>query len=316
MTAARRSFTATFFALASLSCVPSSEHRPAERTPSVHEPAVCEGTALQVLGSGGPRSFGGRVSSGYLVWREGSARFLVDAGPGVTHRFNASGASVSDLEAVFISHLHVDHSAELVALLKMASFGGRQRPLALFGPPGSSRFPSIDAFVAAQIGPNGAYPYLGGFLTRGQPFTLTTRPVQGATEGSVFESGDMEVRAIAVAHGPVPALAFDVRIGDQRVSFMGDQRADDDAYVEMLHGADVWVAHMAIPQRAPGIAAQLHAPPSRLGRVAEQAEVRAVVISHVMERSLADLDENLAAIREHYGGPVVVADDLDCFSLD
>ncbi|MFK8004548.1 MAG: MBL fold metallo-hydrolase [Polyangiales bacterium] len=287
-----------------------------ERTPTAVEPAVCEGTALQVLGSGGPRSFGGRVSSGYLVWHQGKARFLVDAGPGVTHRFNESGASFDDLDAMFISHLHVDHSADLVALLKMASFGRRQRPLVLFGPRGSSRFPPIDDFVAAQIGPSGAYPYLGGFLTPGQPFTLSTHRVEGATTESLLESGDTEVRAIAVAHGPVPALAFDVRIGDRRVAFMGDQRADDDAYVDMLRGADVWVAHMAIPQRAPGVAAQLHAPPSRLGRVAEQAGVGAVVISHLMERSLADLGENLAAIREHYGGPVLVAADLDCFSLD
>jgi ribonuclease BN (tRNA processing enzyme) len=235
---------------------------------------------------------------------------------GVTHRLNASGASVRDLDAVFISHLHVDHSADLVALLKMASFGSRQRSLALFGPHGSDRFPAIDDFVAAQIGPSGAYPYLGGFLTRGQPFVLDTRRVAGSQAELVFESGDDRVRAIAVAHGPVPALAYDVDLGGRRVAFMGDQRADDPRYVDMIRGADVLIAHMAIPERSPGVAAQLHAPPGRLGRVAEEAGVGAMVISHVMQRSLVNLDENLAAIREHYAGTLVVADDLDCFSLD
>ncbi|MFT5358360.1 MAG: ribonuclease BN (tRNA processing enzyme) [Polyangiales bacterium] len=295
----------------------STDHQPStRRQPDAVPAVVCEGLAVQVLGSGGPRSSGGRVSSGYLVWRDGRARFLVDAGPGVTHRLNASGASVRDLDAVFISHLHVDHSADLVALLKMASFGSRQRSLALFGPHGSDRFPAIDDFVAAQIGPSGAYPYLGGFLTRGQPFVLDTRRVAGSQAELVFESGDDRVRAIAVAHGPVPALAYDVDLGGRRVAFMGDQRADDPRYVDMIRGADVLIAHMAIPERSPGVAAQLHAPPGRLGRVAEEAGVGAMVISHVMQRSLVNLDENLAAIREHYAGTLVVADDLDCFSLD
>ena len=120
---------------------------------------------------------------------------------------------------------------------------------------------------------------------------------------------------MSVPHGPVPALAYDIEVAGKRVAFMGDQRADDDAYVDMLRGAHVWVAHMAISEHSPGVAAQLHAPPGRLGRVAEEAGVGTVVLSHLMERSLADLDENLAAIRQHYGGHIVVANDLDCFAL-
>jgi len=41
-----------------------------------------KGIALQVLGSGGPELQDKRASSSYLIWQNGQARVLVDAGGG------------------------------------------------------------------------------------------------------------------------------------------------------------------------------------------------------------------------------------------
>ena len=79
---------------------------------------TCEASAvvLQVLGSGGP--FGeGRASAGYLIWVDGVARVMIDAGGGTFKTFHAAGAKIDDLELLALSHFHPDHSTEVPALL-------------------------------------------------------------------------------------------------------------------------------------------------------------------------------------------------------
>src|SRR6516225_4474688 len=60
-----------------------------------------QGVVLQVLGSGGPELQDKRASSSYLIWEDGKARVLVDAGGGSALRFGESGARMSDLDAMF-----------------------------------------------------------------------------------------------------------------------------------------------------------------------------------------------------------------------
>ena len=73
--------------------------------PAALAQSACEAgpVILQVLGSGGP--FGnGRASSGYLVWVDGVARIMVDAGGGTFVRFHEAGARVDDLALFAMSH--------------------------------------------------------------------------------------------------------------------------------------------------------------------------------------------------------------------
>ena len=90
-----------------------------------HSSTNCEGSSgvyLQILGSGGPIADDGRASSGYVVWIDGQSRFLIDSGGGTFLRFGEAGARFKDLYHIAISHLHTDHSADLVALLKSGYF--------------------------------------------------------------------------------------------------------------------------------------------------------------------------------------------------
>lgn len=105
-----------------------------------------DGVWLQVLGSGGPELDDGRTSSAYLVWHEGKARVLVDMGSGGMARFEQAGARLTDLDAVLLSHFHVDHSNDLAALVKGSWFTQRGRELPLYGPSGNGRMPGAEAF--------------------------------------------------------------------------------------------------------------------------------------------------------------------------
>src|SRR5690349_7493790 len=79
-------------------------------------------TTLQILGAAGPAFQRDRASSGYLLWIDGKARMLVDIGGGTYLRFAQSGAKLSDLALIAISHLHPDHVSDLPALLWLSHF--------------------------------------------------------------------------------------------------------------------------------------------------------------------------------------------------
>src|SRR5712671_7702378 len=102
---------------------------------------------VQILGSGGPAINRERASASYLLWVDGQARMLVDMGGGTYLRFGQSGAKLSDLALVAISHLHPDHVSDLPALLWL-SRQLRQQPLPIVGPTGNDVAPDFPTFLA------------------------------------------------------------------------------------------------------------------------------------------------------------------------
>jgi ribonuclease BN (tRNA processing enzyme) len=280
-------------------------------------PCGGHGVEVQVLGSGGPELEDRRASSSYLVWQDGQARILIDSGGGSALRFGQAGAHVAQLDAILFTHLHIDHSADFPALIKSSYFEERQRPLLVYGPPGNESFPATTAFVADLFDrKRGAYRYLGDFLLgrdggyalQAQDVSLSAREMR-----TVFRERDVALAATQVIHGGVPALAWRVSIGGRTIVFSGDTNGDNGNLERLAAGADLLVAHNAVPEGETGAARQLHMPPSVIGRIAKTAGVGRVVLSHRMLRTLGRESETRSAIARLYSGPVIFADDLDCF---
>jgi ribonuclease BN (tRNA processing enzyme) len=284
-----------------------------------------KGPVLQILGSGGPIADDGRASSGYLLWVDGSAKVLIDAGSGTFLRFGESGAKFKSLDFVGLSHFHTDHSADFPALLKSGSFSNRERSLVVAGPDGSDTFPGINAYLRSMLDDeSGAYRYLSGYLdgTGGLPkinaFEIAENDGEAAEISTVYfdDRANLRIDAMHVPHGIVPALAFRVQIGKSTIVFASDQNGNDDAFVEFARNADVLVMHMVVPEGVSGIGRRLHAPPSVIGAIAKQAHVDTLVLSHFMARSLRNLDQNVSIIKSVYDGRVILANDLDCVSVN
>lgn len=96
---------------------------------------------LVVLGSGGPEPTDQRAGSGYLLREGDRARFLIDFGPGTSQTFERVRAQIADLHAVLFTHLHVDHTNDLPALVKASFFSTRSRDLPIYGPSGNDTVP-------------------------------------------------------------------------------------------------------------------------------------------------------------------------------
>jgi ribonuclease BN (tRNA processing enzyme) len=100
-----------------------------------------------------------------------------------------------------------------------------------------------------------------------------------------------------------------------RIAFSGDTDGNNGNLEHLADAADVLVAHNAVPEGAQGVERTLHMPPSVIGRIARDAGVKRLILSHRMLRTLGREDETKSAVRVSFAGPIVFADDLDCFPI-
>jgi ribonuclease BN (tRNA processing enzyme) len=222
---------------------------------------------------------------------------------------------------MLFSHFHIDHSGDFPALVFSSWFGNRTRPLPVYGPPGNEYMPSTTEFVHDLFSdPHGAWRYLSEMVDPGQTDSYKLQPhdvVAGSTPLVVLRNGDMALYAVRVIHGAFPALAWRVQMGGKRIVFSGDTNGDGDGLTQLALNADLFVAHNAVPEGATGVERRLHMPPSVIGVTAANAHVRQLVLSHRMLRTLGSEKENQTReeIRLHYGGPLALSNDLDCYPV-
>lgn len=279
-----------------------------------------EGVAVQILGSGGPIADDERASTGFVVWHDGRARVLVDAGGGTFLRFGQAEARIEDLDLIAMTHFHTDHASDLSALLKSGYFSARQRALTISGPDGNHLVPGLETFLVRQFdAEQGSFSYLSGFLDGGgNLFALDAVEVAADTADpvTVWEEEGLKVSAVGVHHGPIPTLSYRIALDGRHIAIGGDQNLETGHFAPLAANADFLIMPMAIPEDAGSVAANLHARPSAIGRFVAEAEPGHLVLSHLMARSLRNLDAQLGRIREHYSGPLTVAEDLSCHVVE
>ena len=270
--------------------------------------------AVQILGSGGPAINRERASASYLLWVGTQAKILVDMGGGAYLRFGQSQAKLSDLSMVAVSHLHPDHVSDLPALLWL-SHQTRKEPLPIVGPSGNEVAPNFPTFLGRLFDEkNGAFQVLGATLGAAQGngvrLEVGVVDVTKAEPSTVYDGQGITVTALGIPHGNLPTLAYRVRTHDVSVVFSSDQTGTNPKFIEFAKGANVLIMHLAI---APGVTSPLHASPAVVGRVAQDAGVGRLIVSHI---GLFDLGPAIAEVKKLYTGPVTVGADLQCTPVE
>ncbi|WP_036300172.1 MBL fold metallo-hydrolase [Methylomarinum vadi] len=282
--------------------------------------AVCqkERVQLQILGSGGPELTDRRASTSYLLSLDGNALALIDTGSGSALNFEKSGARLNDLKFVLFSHLHVDHSADFVAFLKAFYFSRRDNDLFVYGPEGNQAMPGTIEFINGLAGSEGIYRYLAEYVDKRTPSRFKVLPkniaIDEKTSKEVYRDKQVSLSATPVHHGPIPTLAWRIELAGCAVTFSGDMNNQYRTLNRLAKYSDILVAHNAIPETLVGVGRQLHMPPSEIGKIAVQAQVKKLILSHRMMRTLGDENKTMRIIRQYYQGPIEFADDLDRFS--
>ncbi len=275
----------------------------------------CNNFKLQILGAGGPEINDGLASSSYLVWINNKARILIDAGGGSSSNFEKSGAKFNDLYAVLLSHLHVDHSAALPIYLKAGYFTNRNSNLALFGPTAGGDFPSTTEFLSALISDKqkSVYPYLSDNLFQKPTTDFLIIPKSIIAKDVIWSqklTSDITIKSISVHHGSIPALAWRVDYNHCSITFSGDMNGSSNNLQKLANNTNILVAHNAIPENAFSVAKRLHMTPSKIGQIAKEAEVKKLILSHFMLRTINTKNETKTLIRKMYQGDIIEAQAL------
>jgi len=274
---------------------------------------------LQVLGSGGPELDDGRYSSGYLIWYKNKARVLIDAGAGSSIGYGQSGAELEDLQGILLTHLHVYHSADLPAFIKGSYFTSRSADIDLYGPAANDLMPSTSDYLQRLMGDKGAFAYLKSYVNRranaDYKIVATDVPLVKGQTSSYDLGNDITAKATFVHHGPVAAVAWRVELAGCSIVFSGDMSNQFDVLSPFANEADIFVANNAVPDNASGVALNLHMTPSTIANIAKKAQIKKLVLSHFMKRTLTIQKETQAIIRQQYQGPLTLATDGMVVSL-
>jgi ribonuclease BN (tRNA processing enzyme) len=244
-------------------------------------------------------------------------------GGGAYLRFGQSQAKLEDLWMVGISHLHPDHVSDLPAFLWL-SHEVRKEPLKIFGPTGndaapdfatflsrlfderSGAFPVLGSALGGSHGGGGVRPDIGRVVAGGVRLDVGVIDAMRADPSPVLRRDGTMVTAQRIPHGNMPTLAYRVQIGNVSVVFSSDQNGTDPKFVEFAKGANVLIMHLAVP---PGAGNPLHATPAVVGRIAQEAAVGQLIVSHF---GLFDVDAAIADLRKFYTGPLIVGVDMQC----
>lgn len=247
---------------------------------------------LQVLGSGTALHRPQRSSAALAVWpADQAAPLLVDLGSGALLRMAQAGIDFARVGQVLLTHLHPDHTGDLVPLL----FAKRNPDLAANAALTISGGPGLNEFVA---GLDGVY---GGWI-HGSGYQRTVREIAA---GDSVDLPGCRARTSEVSHIP-SSLAWRLdEPGGTSVVISGDTDHSHHL-VDLARGVDLLVLECSFPD---GQKVEGHLTPTECGRIAAAAGCGTLLLTHFYPGT--DSHPLVECCRAGgYHGPIELAADL------
>jgi len=301
------------------------------------EPGTSRQTRLILLGTaGGPRGTVDRAQPANLLIVRGTP-YLVDAGNGVAHQLDLAGVPFTTIRHIFITHNHDDHDADWGTLMGRSFTAGQHQPMTVYGPRGTEAM--REGFLR-YFAPNAAAHFLEGAVNIPPEKVILAHDIAGP--GLVYQDANIRLTAIENCHyhfskgspgyGRQQSFAFRFQTPDRVIVFSGDTGPCGDVMANFARGADILVHEVidlpaierSIEARRDGSYAEPgqrealmnhmrteHSTADEIGRVAQAAGVKQVVLTHIVSGPAPATDADyIAAVRRHFAGPVVVGRDL------
>lgn len=264
---------------------------------------------VHLLGTGSPLPQTFRFGPSTLI-EAGGHKYLFDAGRGVIQRLYSLDIPFNDVDKLFLTHLHSDHTIGVPDLYLTGWVRGRKHPLRVWGPEGTSRMMTLlaqafDYDIKVRLDQNPG----------SQVVATDVKP------GVVYEADGAKITAFAVDHPPLKSsFGYKFEYGGRTVVLSGDTRVNDEV-IKNAKGADLLIHEVAaasdhLMKTSPIIPKILakHTLPEEAGSVFTKAGVRMAVYSHIVLFDVSE-EELEARTRKTYDGPLVIGEDLMTFDI-
>jgi ribonuclease BN (tRNA processing enzyme) len=295
--------------------------------------APIKGATITLLGTaGGPPPHVDRSQPANLLTVDGK-RYLIDAGENAGQQLMRAGTPPSKVDMTLLTHLHWDHTLGLDYLMAAGWMMGRTVPMPIWGPPGTRELvEKIDASVG--IGEAIFRPQVPG-----RPALASLYPPRDVDVDSsqvLLDDGKVKITAVANSHYEGMKLAHDDGIDKSYsyrfdtaygvVVFTGDT-GPSPAVTALAHGADVLVSEVvdldsiragmvATGVTGQGLATLMdhmehqHLPPQALGKMAQEAGVKTLVLTHFVTGQHFAAQTLLAPLAATFKGQIILGKDL------
>jgi ribonuclease Z len=292
---------------------------------------------LTFLGTSAAQPTIARNLSGLAVRRQGEL-VLVDCGEGTQRQMIRYGTGF-DVAAICFTHFHADHYLGAIGFIRTLSMLGREQPLDLYGPRPARRLLDVMLFTGAdafsfevrvhEVAPGEGVRRDGATL-RAFATDHRTPSVGWVIEEDPRPGRFHPDRAVALGVPPGPAFGRlqhgeAVRVGDRvvrpeevvdpprrgrKVVVSGDTRPCAST-VEAARGADLLVHEATFGDAEADRAAEtMHSTARQAGRVARDAGVARLVLTHLSTRYDHEPETLVSQAREEFADVSAAHDGL------
>ncbi|HEX4256132.1 MAG TPA: MBL fold metallo-hydrolase [Streptosporangiaceae bacterium] len=240
---------------------------------------------LTIIGCSG--SFPGPESpaSSYLLEAEGF-RLLLDLGNGALGVLQRH-ASLYEIDAVALSHLHADHCIDMASywVARRYAPGGPKPAIPVYAPDRAAERLTLAYGLEPDPGPGMTDAFTFRTLAPG------TRPI-----------GPFQVTTARMAH-PVETYGFRIEHGGRVLAYSADT-GPTEALVELARGADLLLSEASFLD-GPDLPRNLHLTGRQAGEHAARAGARHLVLTHLVPGN--DKQRSFAEAEAVFGGPISLA---------
>jgi ribonuclease Z len=242
-----------------------------------------------------------------LLLRAGGERILFDCGEGTQQQLLRS-VGLPELDAIFITHFHLDHWLGLLGMVKTFDLRAREKPLTIYGPPGMTQlFTGLRPIIGRTAYPLAPVDLEPHEEIRYDSFIVSPFPVKHRVEAygyAIVEDDrpgrfDVEAaRALGVPDGPdfgrlqrgetVNGVRPEQVMGEtrtgRRIVISGDT-APCQAVEVFAHDADLLVHEATFMEDERARAREtFHSTAKQAAEIARDAGVRLLALTHLSTR--------------------------------
>jgi ribonuclease BN (tRNA processing enzyme) len=243
---------------------------------------------IVLLGTGSTLPHKDRNAAGILIQVHDSY-LLFDCGNGILRQIERANIDFTQINTIFISHLHADHVNDFPVLLKADIMSNKANKIKIFGP--SALKKTMKGWF------KDVYPYLDK--------VLDLIDIQEIT-GDWIETPEWKIRGFPVQHVGV-AYGFKLEAAGKTVIYSGDTGYCEEL-IQAAKNADLLIHECSYPTEFGE--AEAHTNPLELGQIAKQANVKQVVLTHFYPACSGREEEMMTDVKSLYKGKVTIGEDL------